>query len=267
MLRSTITKAAGSLFKAVGGSRQAAPATPRTATIQRTGPAPAPVGGGSDLLSRLAAAPPPPAAAAASAEEEHDEVEAEASKPAPKVTARAHVAPARAVDAPASLTPATVASPEPEASSSFRAAAAAAAQGALGHAVHADQSSTSLEAYRARAVANGRDPSELASEGWNHAQDGGRFWGPVDNESSRAFADGKVLTIDQWECITCGTCEENTAHVFHLPADEKARVLRQDGAMDLIQDAIDQCPVTCINWIDSAEVAEDQHSHGGWEPA
>ncbi|MCB9760462.1 MAG: ferredoxin [Alphaproteobacteria bacterium] len=98
----------------------------------------------------------------------------------------------------------------------------------------------------------------------NTADDGAAFWGPVDNESSRAKAAGQVLTIDQWECISCGTCVEQTADVFELPDEAKAEVLKQDGAMDLIQDAIDACPVTCIQWIGSAEV-EEFHSHGGFE--
>ncbi|MCB9780149.1 MAG: ferredoxin [Alphaproteobacteria bacterium] len=58
------------------------------------------------------------------------------------------------------------------------------------------------------------------------------------------------MIIDQWECINCGTCVENTDHVFGLPDDAKAVVLAQEGPMDLIQDAIDACPVTCIHWTD-----------------
>ncbi|MCB9745994.1 MAG: ferredoxin [Alphaproteobacteria bacterium] len=111
--------------------------------------------------------------------------------------------------------------------------------------------------------ANGREV-ELAGEGLNVAADGGQFWGPVDNESSRAKAEGRVLTIDQWECISCGTCVEQTEDVFVLPDELKAEVIKQDGAMDLIQDAIDACPVTCINWIEGGEV-EDFHSAGGFK--
>ena len=111
--------------------------------------------------------------------------------------------------------------------------------------------STDLDAYAARAKANGRD-FKLAGTGMNTADDGIHFWGPVDNESSRAKAAGKELQIDQMECISCGTCEENTNVVFHLPEGKeeeyKAAVLAQDGPMDLIQDAIDACPVTCISW-------------------
>jgi ferredoxin len=136
-----------------------------------------------------------------------------------------------------------------------------AALGEGGAALHADDKSTDVAAYAARAMANGRNV-ELSGEGRNQASDGTEFWGPVDNESSRSKAVGQVLTIDQWECITCGTCEENTTRVFEVPSDDKARVLAQDGPMDLIQDAIEACPVTCIHWIDVEEV-ESHHSCGG----
>ncbi|MCP4807693.1 MAG: ferredoxin [Proteobacteria bacterium] len=94
--------------------------------------------------------------------------------------------------------------------------------------------------------------------------------GPVDNESSRAAASGEVLAIDQEECISCGTCVEQTEDVFFLGEDDKqgeeikAEVLKQEGPMDLIQDAIDACPVTCIHWLDGQEL-EEHHSHGGFE--
>jgi len=84
----------------------------------------------------------------------------------------------------------------------------------------------------------------------HQAGDGGTYWGAIDNESSRAFAQGDILIVDQWECINCGTCVENTEHVFALPDDAKAVVVSQEGPMDLIQDAIDACPVTCIHWTD-----------------
>ena len=92
-----------------------------------------------------------------------------------------------------------------------------AAAGGLKEGRHADDSSTDLEGYRERMRANGRDVT-LATVGINYTADGVPFIGPVDNESSRAKAVGKVLTIDQWECISCGTCVEQTADVFTLPA-------------------------------------------------
>jgi len=85
------------------------------------------------------------------------------------------------------------------------------------------------------------------------ADDGGLYWGPVDNASSRAKAAGSQLDIDRDECIGCGTCVEHIDTVFFLNDDEgKAYVIAQEGAMDRIDDAIDACPVTCISWLDAA---------------
>jgi ferredoxin len=135
---------------------------------------------------------------------------------------------------------------------SVAAMAAAAAKGSVtGKALHADMGSTDLDAYLARAKANGRDISTVSGgTGINIAEDGTTFWGPVDNDSSRAKASGKLLSIDQFECISCGTCVEQTDKVYVLPDDGKASPIAQDGPMDLIQDAIDACPVTCIHWTD-----------------
>ena len=61
---------------------------------------------------------------------------------------------------------------------------------------------------------------------------------------------------------------EQTADVFFLGEDDKsgeeikAEVMKQVGPMDLIQDAIDACPVTCINWLGSDEL-DERHSAGG----
>lgn len=173
-------------------------------------------------------------------------------------------------DAPASprqAVPATLPPTPPKnaALGPFSSLAKRAAAGDLGEALYADDASTGREAYIARMKANGRDV-QLAGEGLNTNADGIEFWGPIENESSIAKAAGEVLTIDQWDCISCGTCEENTKVVFHLPdqEDDKAEVLIQDGPMDLIQDAIDACPVTCISWI-APEAIEEQHSHGGFD--
>jgi ferredoxin len=123
-----------------------------------------------------------------------------------------------------------------------------------GRMVHADTGSTDMAAYAARARAAGRSLLSLSGgEGLNIAPDGVAYWGPVDNESSRAKAAKRVLTVDQIECIACGTCVEQTDKVFYLPDGDKATPIAQDGPMDLIQDAIDECPVTCIHWVPPEE--------------
>ncbi len=115
--------------------------------------------------------------------------------------------------------------------------------------LHADTASTTPEAYRARARAAGRPLEGLSGPGLQRAADGTPYLGPLDNDSSRAKAAGHVLTVDPVACISCGTCVEHTDHVFHLPDEGTAIPRVQDGPMDLVQDAIDACPVTCIAWV------------------
>ena len=129
--------------------------------------------------------------------------------------------------------------------------------------LYADTSSTDIGSYRARAVAAGRDPAQIAGgEGRNVAGDGIAYWGPLDNESARAKAAGRVLTINPRDCISCGTCVEQTEAVFELPDDATAIPVAQDGPMDLIQDAIDACPVTCIHWVTDEEARAQELTTG-----
>jgi len=60
----------------------------------------------------------------------------------------------------------------------------------------------------------------------------------------------KRVYIDEEECIGCGTCEEICDEVFKLNEDtDKAEVIKAEGGPeDLIQEAIDSCPVECIHW-------------------
>ncbi len=62
----------------------------------------------------------------------------------------------------------------------------------------------------------------------------------------------RVVYIDEDECIACGVCQDICPEVFKLDDDQMvAKVLKpQGGPEDLIQEAIDSCPVTCIHWKD-----------------
>ena len=189
---------------------------------------------------------------------------APAATPAPRPAATPPAPAAATPPAPAAATPPAPAAATPPAPAahpappvSLAAAAAAAAKKAPEKLMHADMGSTDLEHYIARAKANNHDISSITGgEGMNRAADGTPYWGPVDNESSRAKAAEKRLAIDQWECISCGTCVEQTDKVFFLPADAKATPIAQDGPMDLIQDAIEACPVTCIHWVTPEDAAQ-----------
>ena len=60
----------------------------------------------------------------------------------------------------------------------------------------------------------------------------------------------RAVYIDEEECIGCGSCVEICPEVFHMKeGDEKAEVIKPEGGPeDLIQEAIDTCPVSCIHW-------------------
>jgi ferredoxin len=60
----------------------------------------------------------------------------------------------------------------------------------------------------------------------------------------------KTVVIDTEECIGCGSCVEICPEVFQLDeGEEKAKVIKPEGGpADLIQEAIDTCPVSCIHW-------------------
>jgi ferredoxin len=60
----------------------------------------------------------------------------------------------------------------------------------------------------------------------------------------------KRVYIDEEECIGCGSCAEICPEVFQLKeGEEKAEVIKPEGGPeDLVQEAIDTCPVSCIHW-------------------
>jgi ferredoxin len=62
----------------------------------------------------------------------------------------------------------------------------------------------------------------------------------------------RTVYIDEDECIGCGSCEEICPEVFKLNEDtEKAEVIKADGGPeDLIEEAMETCPVECIHWED-----------------
>ena len=60
----------------------------------------------------------------------------------------------------------------------------------------------------------------------------------------------RKIYIDEEECIGCASCEEICPEVFKLNEDtEKAEVIKPEGGPeDLIEEAIETCPVECIHW-------------------
>ncbi|HEA65622.1 MAG TPA: ferredoxin [Desulfobacterales bacterium] len=58
----------------------------------------------------------------------------------------------------------------------------------------------------------------------------------------------KRIYIDEDECIGCGSCEEICPEVFKLNEEtDKAEVIKPEGGPEeLIEEAIETCPVDCI---------------------
>jgi ferredoxin len=61
---------------------------------------------------------------------------------------------------------------------------------------------------------------------------------------------GKTVVIDTDECIGCESCIELCSEVFAFnEEEEKAEVIMPEGGPeDCIEEAMDTCPVECIDW-------------------
>lgn len=56
--------------------------------------------------------------------------------------------------------------------------------------------------------------------------------------------------VDQGLCIGCGLCTGMEPDVFQMNDDGKAEAVNEadDSNKDMVQDAIDACPVNAISW-------------------
>ena len=63
---------------------------------------------------------------------------------------------------------------------------------------------------------------------------------------------GRKVWIDEEECIGCGSCRDICPEVFQMnEATEKSEVIKpEDGPIDLIEEAMGECPMSCIFWDD-----------------
>ena len=58
-----------------------------------------------------------------------------------------------------------------------------------------------------------------------------------------------VPVVDQSLCISCGLCADTAPNTFKLDEHSLSTVIDPHGdPEDLIQEAIDSCPVSCISW-------------------
>ncbi|PSM48989.1 ferredoxin [Chroococcidiopsis sp. CCALA 051] len=66
----------------------------------------------------------------------------------------------------------------------------------------------------------------------------------------------KGVYVDEITCIGCKHCAHVAHNTFYIEPDYgRSRVVRQDGDVEeLIQEAIDTCPVDCIHWVDYTEL-------------
>ncbi|NJR38506.1 MAG: ferredoxin [Leptolyngbyaceae cyanobacterium CSU_1_4] len=62
--------------------------------------------------------------------------------------------------------------------------------------------------------------------------------------------------VDEVICIGCKHCAHVARNTFYIEPDYgRSRVVRQDGdSEEVIQEAIDTCPVDCIDWLDYTDV-------------
>ena len=56
--------------------------------------------------------------------------------------------------------------------------------------------------------------------------------------------------IEEEECIGCGSCQDICPEVFKINEEtEKSQVIKPEGGpVDLIEQAMVECPMTCIYW-------------------
>ncbi len=66
----------------------------------------------------------------------------------------------------------------------------------------------------------------------------------------------KGAYVDEVTCIGCKHCAHVARNTFYIEENYgRSRVVRQDGdPEELIQEAIDTCPVDCIHWVDYTEL-------------
>ncbi|MCU0569748.1 MAG: ferredoxin [Oculatellaceae cyanobacterium Prado106] len=75
----------------------------------------------------------------------------------------------------------------------------------------------------------------------------------------------KGVYVDEVTCIGCKHCAHVARNTFYIEPDYgRSRVLRQDGdSEEVVQEAIDTCPVDCIHWVDYTELRklEDERKY------
>jgi ferredoxin len=67
----------------------------------------------------------------------------------------------------------------------------------------------------------------------------------------------KPFFIDDEECISCGSCAEICPECFSFKDEmSPAGVISFDCEIDLIEEAMENCPTQCIHWEDDEELED-----------
>ncbi len=66
----------------------------------------------------------------------------------------------------------------------------------------------------------------------------------------------KAVWVDESTCIGCTYCNSVASNTFSMESEMgRARAFRQDGdTPEVVQEAIDTCPVNCIHWVKFEEL-------------
>jgi ferredoxin len=80
----------------------------------------------------------------------------------------------------------------------------------------------------------------------------------------------KGVYVDELTCIGCKHCAHTAPNTFFIESEQgRSRVFNQDGdSEELIQEAIDTCPVDCIDWVDYTKLKqlEEERKHQELRP-
>lgn len=68
----------------------------------------------------------------------------------------------------------------------------------------------------------------------------------------------KGVYVDENICIGCKHCAHVASNTFYIEPDHgRSRVFNQDGdTEELVDEAIDTCPVNCIHWLDYTQLKQ-----------
>lgn len=71
----------------------------------------------------------------------------------------------------------------------------------------------------------------------------------------------KGVYVDENICIGCKNCTHVATSTFYIePEYGRARVFNQGGdTTELIEEAVDTCPVNCIHWLDYTKIKQMEY--------